>query len=279
MGRRTSGVWMLVLAGAIAIGGCGGGVQAAREVAIVGAEAWLEAVSSLPHRSGSSKCSVALGGCVKDEGEFDPNDYFLVFDHLSLEPGYTLDSVFLSDSLGSRPVVYARRVDAQPFRSYYQFARARGDKPQPSFETVTGSDAYLEHVRVDGTPEGYLQYVLLSIVEDQYQLDWHGGYNDTTFVTSETQAVALVTRAESMHNFNPDNPLADRLEKITHKLAKLDYTPYVLMSDGEVEVRLIGFTKWGGFSEVRYTLAAAFPHSVLNLRQKSRVFYDVGILY
>jgi hypothetical protein len=164
-------------------------------------------------------------------------------------------------------------------KSYPQFARANGNALQYSFEPIVGSDQYLDHLQVDGSPQGYFQYVALSIVDDQYQLYWHGLYNDTTIVTSKEEARGLLQAAAQGLGASRDEASLKARNPFNALLSTIDSTPWVRISDGEAEVRLITFTKWGGFYEIRVTLSFDFPHAVLDSRSRLRFPYNCGVLY
>lgn len=102
----------------------------------------------------------------KKPGDFDPNRFFFVLKHLSMEPGFVLDYVYAYDYAGGYPLLYALRSGAQPIGSSVSPEEAR---PAP--------DPFL-HVRTDGTPEGFFELTVLRIMGEQFYLFWHANYND-----------------------------------------------------------------------------------------------------
>lgn len=136
---------------------------------IRGAGEIVAEVDALPGRGGT-RCMKELTEEKRSGDGFDVNRYYDIFDHLSMQPGYALDYEYLDDGLGCKSVVYARRMDEEPLSGYLDYLSWKDILHPGSLAVIEGSDDYLEHVDVDDTPEGYFQFVALSIVEDQFYL-------------------------------------------------------------------------------------------------------------
>ncbi len=126
----------LVLMLILALSACGAPSSSGQ--AMTDCDAWLEAMQALPNRADMPE-SLATENPMKTGGEFDAMDYFTVFDHLSMEPGYALDYVYHWDGMGGYPVLYARPLDQTPYATEAEMNMA---EDQPS---------YLDFVRVDDT--------------------------------------------------------------------------------------------------------------------------------
>ena len=59
----------------------------------------------------------------------------------------------------------------------------------------------------------------------------------------------------------------------------LDYTPGVLIGEKSVTVRLVTFSKWGGFSENIFVLDKQSPFKALDISHIYMVQYHVGIAF
>lgn len=201
-------------------------------------------------------------GAAKRGGEFDVCSYFTVLKRLSMERGYVLDYVYLFQGLGGHPVLYARGVNQPPYSTYEELAR---EQPEPQ-------GAYLEHVRTDGTPVGYLQFVMLAIMGEQFYLYWHACYNDLTPVCSKRALEKLLTELED--SFGQPMPPEDR-----ERAQELQVEPWVVMGDEFVEVRVVVFTRWGGFLEGIYTIKRSYPHEIVETRFSTLVPYHCGVMF
>jgi hypothetical protein len=200
---------------------------------------------------------------VRDGSEFDPNAYFTVLTHLSMEEGYVLDYVYYFDGMGGRPMLYARPADQAPYETYAAYSAAVAPEDQRS--------SYLEPVRTDGTPEGFFELVVLSINGGQFYLYWHANYNDAELVCDGARMEEIVASIQESNT-----PLtADALRQAR----AIDYTPVVEFEGDTVRVRVVTFSMWSGFSEEAYTISREFPHEFQNMEDKVLVPYDWGIVF
>jgi hypothetical protein len=201
---------------------------------------------------------------VKDGTEFDPNRYFTVLTHLSMEAGYVLDYVYYYDGMGGRPILYARPADQTPYENYAAYSAAVGN--------ASGErSAYLEHVRTDDTPEGFFQLALLRINGGQFYLFWHSNYDDAQVVCDRDRMEGIVAVLQES-----GLPLTD--DELQQARA-VDYAPVAEFEGDTVRVRVVTFSMWSGFSEEIYILDREFPHRFRDEEYKVLVPYDCGIMF
>jgi hypothetical protein len=198
--------------------------------------------------------------------EFDVNDYFTVLTHLSPEPGYVLDYVYYYDFMGGEPVIYARQQQEESYTTSAEYSEALGGN-------IFGDARYefLDHVEIDGTAEGFFEYVVLMIQGGQFYLVWHANYNDITVVCSH-EAVERVI--EAANDFG--TPLTSAQER---EAMSLDLEPRVDFEEDTVRVRVVTFSKWGGFIENVFTISRDFPHRLLDYEGEELVPYDCGVMF
>lgn len=198
---------------------------------------------------------------IENGSEFDPNTYFTVFTHLKMEEGYVLDFVYTYDrTKGGYPTLFARRQEWAPFESWA--------------DVRPGMDNYLEHIQTDGSPEGYLQFVILAIMAEQFYLDWRANYNDMQVVCNKQTVEALVKAIQ-----NGEFGARMSKEEQAKALSIEPVEPVVIIGDKTVEVQVITFTKWGGFYRETYILQRAFPHYFLEVKQEPLVPYNCGVVF
>jgi hypothetical protein len=198
---------------------------------------------------------------AKQGGEFDVMQYFDVLDHLSMQPGYLLDYVYHYDGMGGYPVLYTYPTG------------------QPPYITETGLDAgggdknYLENVQVDDTPESYFQFALLALMGNQFYLDWHANYNDAQIVCDRASVDKIIA--------NLDGSFGQRIPAASQVRAKLllNVEPSVILGEQTVEVRLVTFTKWGGFYLKMVTISRSAPHTIQAIQDKLLVPYNCGVMF
>ncbi len=232
----------------------------------------VEAIANLPHRATPPE-GLFKKGYIKTGQEFDVNEYFSALDHLTLEPGYTLDYVYFLDELGGKPLIYARRVEQAPYTSYSEYMKAvGGDSSQErSYNGLAYAYNYLEHVQIDDTPEGYIQFVILWLLGDQFYLYWHGGYNDTVIICGPDGLGKLKTELKKWNVILPT--------EVAQQASELDLKPTVELKEDKAIVKVVLSSKWGGFTESLFTFSRTFPHELIDAEIKTRIEYDCGIRY
>jgi hypothetical protein len=212
---------------------------------------------------------------IRRGDEFDPNKVFEIFDHLSMEEGYTLDYVYDANPMGGYPELYARRIDSKRYETLFDYTEAHPE----CFEKQAPPDCfYLNHVKTDDTAEGFLQLVVLYRMGDQFYLDWHANYNDAVVVVG-TEGLENIIKERSDTSFG-----AQFTNMQQAKARRIDPTPEVVIGDNFVTVKLVWFTKWGGFFETTYQVNRQFPHLFqLHLIQlietKNLLEYECGIMF
>jgi hypothetical protein len=191
-----------------------------------------------------------------EEG-FDVNEYLDVLTHLSLEQGYTLGyTYYLQKYFGGHPTLNARPEKYETYAAYIEAEKSN----------LPEDYSYSDHIRVDGTVEGFFEFVVLQIMGDQFYLYWHSGANDTQIVYNRARLWEIV-------NGHPGLPYGSKLRART-----LNVTPVVRVEDDTVVVQVVTFSDWGGFVQRSYTIDREFPHRVLELERKTLVEYKTDVV-
>ncbi len=96
------------------------------------------------------------------EAKADVNRYFKVLEHLSMESGYTLDYVQFLDSWGAKPLIYARQSNKPSYKSYSDYTESVNNVGNEEYfwQELANTYDYLEHVRIDGTADGFFQFIM-----------------------------------------------------------------------------------------------------------------------
>ncbi len=212
------------------------------------------------------------GEPLRQAANFDPNEYFKIYTHLNMQPGYKLDYVYFADDLGGKPVLYARQSNTPPYKTYADLLESYGEQVsgERSYSQLGHAFDYLGKVEIDQSPESYFQFTVLALLGDQFYLFWHGLYNDTE-ILCDPGDLKLV---EGDLGFDLNLP-ADVLENAR----KIDFTPAIRMDATSVTVRFVTFTKWGGFYENIYKMDRRDPFILLDSQFNSLVHYDCGIAF
>jgi hypothetical protein len=220
----------------------------------------VKALNALRAGIGDIPENLVVENPVENGTEFDPNQYFTVYTHLSMEAGFVLDSVYTWDGMGGYPTLYSRSTDWAPFLS--------------QADVRPGMDYFLNHVQVDDTPEGYLQYVMLAITGEQFYLWWHANYNDQEIVCSK-QALKKIIKTLESDEFGIPITLVEK----TRALALNNIEPVVTIGAEQVTVELTAFTRWGGFYRQTFTIDRSFPHFIVDFQEEQLASYNCGISF
>lgn len=211
--------------------------------------------------------------------DFNPNMYFSFMKRLRMQEGYVLDYVYYSDGMGGLPVVYARKESDPPFSSYDEFMAAydKKTKSESSYNSlITHGSDYLEKVVVDGTAESYFEFLTLAWLGDQFKLEWHSLYNDYKFMCDYSD-MKYVYDSMSIFDYGEEKFLLPA--DVEFNAQFIDYTPRVSVNAENVLIRLVMFTKWGGFNELYYTVGRDDPMDVQDSQINSILEYDCGIAF
>ena len=199
---------------------------------------------------------------IKNGDEFDANEYFTVLDHVSMREGYVLDYVYISESLGGSPLLYARPEKQVPYAS---MADIPANIQLPDFR---------EYIEVEDVEQGYIEYVVLNTMANQFYLDWHALYNDTEIVCNSDDVNDIVADI-SDGSFGIPLDLAGQVKARAMK----NIDPVVQLAGDNATVEVITFTKWGGFYRQTYTIDRSFPHTILDVKDENIILYDCGIVF
>ena len=199
---------------------------------------------------------------VKRGDEFDVNQYFTVLNNISMHEGYLLDYVYISESLGGSPLLYAR---------------PEGQAPYTSMEDVPANTQlpdFREYLEIKDVEQGYFEYVVLNTMANQFYLDWHALYNDSEIVCSSDEVNTIITDISDGSFGNPLD-ISGQVKARTMK----NIEPTVQLTEDGAIVEVILFTKWGGFYRQTYTISRSFPHKIIDDKSENIVPYDCGIAF
>ncbi|OPZ03570.1 MAG: hypothetical protein BWZ10_03300 [candidate division BRC1 bacterium ADurb.BinA364] len=245
----------------------------------------------------------------KTAGDFDANDFFKAYRRLRMDDGYTLDYVYRYEFAGGEPVLFARKKDEKAPETHAEFLawallrRLNDEKAHAQYAGMAEKAAkaeseidrhaalealrsaaaqaapaagdpeeeWIEHVRCDGTPEGWQELGALYVTAKQFYLFWHAAYNDRMLIASREALEQAIERiGEGAAPFPPES---------AGKARALNCDATVETKDGKTTVSFLTFTNWGGFQRLTLTFASEFPHKLLDSEIEPLVEYDCGILF
>lgn len=200
---------------------------------------------------------------VKQGGEFDPNRYFEAFSHLHMQEGFVLDFVYHQDGMGGYPLLYARSTGQSSYDTESDYRAADSEQAD-----------YLSFVVPQDSPEGYFEYAAFAMLANQFYLDWHANYNDWQVVCSMDDVNEIIKSFEGEDSFGI--PMTTAQQKQARSIENPH--PIVELSDETATVKMLVFTKWGGFYRRSLTIRRA-DHFILDAQDEPLVEYDCGIMF
>jgi len=222
----------------------------------------------------------------KSASEFKIDHYFDILDRVELEKGWQVDYLYIQERIGGGPVIIAYPDSKK--EEYKELINKINDKELDynsrdsnseniihTFLNYDDVDNYLKHVKLDGSEESYLQFVILAALGSQFALFWHALYNDQEFVCTPEKAekiIKRINRSEQEMSFMEDDLFDQQLNKI-------DFEPQITVKADKVIVRLVFFSKWGGFIEVKYQVKKDFPYKIIERETETLIDYNCGYVY
>jgi len=192
-------------------------------------------------------------------GDFDPQRFFDVFSHLTMEEGYTLGYLYVFDYLGGEPYLAAVPEGEESARFFL------ADREEPPIGPRDG----LRLVRTDGSNEGFLELALLQIMGVQFYRFWHSGFYDWLPVCGPESLENLLG---SLKSDDPDdvNWTWEGRYGVTLDRAR----PKTEIADDGATVTLLAFSQNGGLYEFRFEFSRDFPHEVREVELDLLIPFD-----
>lgn len=236
-------------------------------------------------------------GGEKQGDEFDVEKYFTALNHIHMKEGYQLDYVYHLAGIGGSPILYSRKKDQLPYKNYEEYINAirkeahldeievieREYRGRLDTEGIAAADEwrkkqlenypnyrhwewYLDDICVDGTPQGWLELIVLNLLGDQFYLFWHSAYNDTMIIP----------------DYSALSEISDQYvtpEIISLLGSGLDVCPLIEVKDKEVIVSLVTFSKWGGFCEQVFSINKERPHRISKVSENTLIRYHCNVVF
>jgi len=216
------------------------------------AELYQQKVSFIKKMQERTRCPSSKEELTKLKEVFDLNDYFYYLDRIWVEDGYCFSFDYYKEHMGSEPILVIYPKDEIPDIRSLELR----------------SNKYLEHIQLDGTLESYLQYTILKIIGGQFALGWHANYNDTEIVLTTKKISEIIKKVNN--NFDTE-------EK--EKALAIDPLPEFIIEKNQVSVKIILFSKWGGFTEKTYQIEITAPNNIKAIEERELAQYHCGYLY
>lgn len=249
-------------------------------------QSWIKEIKSYQKKAPA----IYNQGVKKNDSNFDVNHYFEILDNIELEKGWSADYLYLKDKLGGGPIIIAYPKSRK--EKYMQIISNMHNSEEETMSKDYNSrsmmkrfldrsdvDNYLKHIVLDGSEESYFQFVILAKLGSQFSLFWHAAYNDLEFLCTKAAAEKVIARIgrEDEEISTIENNLFDK--KTIKKIRGINFEPEIDIRNDKTSVRLVFFTKWGGFVEAEYLISKKQPNQIVEENTVPLVEYDCGYVY
>lgn len=234
-------------------------------------------VALQPSADHKQLAEIMRGGAITNR--FDVNQYFTVLSKLRSDTGYVLDWVYWNRGIGGLPVLYARETKASPFTSFEKYAvYATNPPPTEVSSAASGGErfqfGYVDRLRVEDSPEGYFQLVVLRLLGNRFHMFWHEYYNETFLVCSKSAWESLLQREKKRGDpYDPPPP------SFTAAADKLDFTPRVQIGKEKAEVKVTTYSPFRGLNLYSFVIARQFPHRILRHTETNLLNHTQGFVF
>jgi hypothetical protein len=127
-------------------------------------------------------------------------------------------------------------------------------------------------IRIDGTAEGFFKYVVMQMLGGQFYLSWHSDYNDIRIVCDPLCIDDIIKEIE-------DFELREIPAHILEQARNLSYEPVIEFKGETVNVSVMTFSKWGGFTRIITTIKREYPHKIVSVQRETVLEYNCGLAF
>ncbi len=210
---------------------------------------------------------------------FDVNSYFTVLDHLEVGAHYKLDYSYCSIHRYGHPYIYKRPKDKQPYDPETACSILSDFIWKPDeFEKLTKN--YIEAITIDGTPESFIQFAILYLIGDQFFLSDHANYDDDIIIFTKSKLAEVIdTKLSFSKEYPPPDYVLEGADKAKKEAVKLDVTPVYKEDKNRIYVKVITFSKWGGFQQHTFTFTKNGIFCFDCKKVKTLIPYNCGLMF
>lgn len=203
---------------------------------------------------------------------FNANDLIEALPGLSMKPGWRLAYEWSWDG----PQLYAAPSGSNSADAPQVSAQSRSDKAD-RIESLSKSKtsrelSFTRYVETDGSPESHFQLVALAVMGSNFWRFGQALYEEDWIVASESGLPRRAKTEEDLLEFSvPDDT--------REKAQELRLSPTAVTRGDYVDISVIAFNKWEGFSRVTFTLNTRGNVPIRLAEKEILLQYDCGIFF
>lgn len=212
---------------------------------------------------------------TRNDFEFDANQYFKIFTHLSLEDNYVLDYIYYKDSLGGLPLIYTREINSLPFQTFTELLASYGEDISDTglivYTNLPHQFDFMDKIQIDNTPESFFEFAVFPFQSGQFYLWERGLYRDEKVLCDTSDIKYLI---EDANKYNLELP-----EILLKMIEEIRVSPNATVSDDRITISYFLFTKWVGLYQEKIIFDKKDPIRILDFSRTTWFEYKSGIQF
>ena len=206
-----------------------------------------------------------------DTSTFNINKYLQYFDKLSFPTGFKCHCVFDDKGMGGFPILYVKknsfkmeRYLKNKMREFIKQYNIDKNKITPRLIDFQKNDLICKfaksnnarkYVIPEDNEEGYLQYLFLNLLGEQFVLKWHSNYGEASIIFSENEMKRL-------YNYYLKTDLYTcKIEEFA-KLLEINPTPIIEMRNEKCVITWYDIRTHFGIHKMTYEISRSSPFTI-----------------
>lgn len=210
---------------------------------------------------------------TRNDFGFDPNQYFQIFTHLSLEDNYVLDYIYYKNRLGGLPLIYARETKSLPFQTFNELLASYGEDLSDTglivYTNLPHQFDFIDKIQIDNTPESFFEFAIFPFQSGQFYLWERGLYRDEKVLCDSSDIKYLIEDAKK-YNLELPQILLKMIEETT-------VSPIAIINEDKIAISYFIFTKWIGLYQEKIIFDKKDPMHIIDLSRTTWFEYHSGI--
>lgn len=218
-----------------------------------------------------------------DKTTFDIEEYFSLYNKLTIDSLYKIDYYYFYFGDGGRPLLLAleKNEELDTILNYFVSYPPRivnfNDKTtrerHVSFDFFDYADSVLNpisKIRIEDSELGYFQYLVFYLQGDNFGLFWHSNYSGLVLINSE----------KALNEFlNIESDFTDFTREQKKNIKQINPEPMIIMTDDSCYINIVEFNAWEGFVRTKFSINRIYPHNVKYISRDLLVEHDCGIVF
>ncbi|MFT5819970.1 MAG: hypothetical protein ACI8ZM_001195 [Crocinitomix sp.] len=204
------------------------------------------------------------------------DSYFTVFDQLSIDSSWTLESHYRHFGDAGRILLLgfesgnalSEKLQHRLYGTFERYNDYALSKELMEYESeIDAADG----IHISHTKMGYFQFALFNLIGTNYCNFWHSHYGDLSVITSREQLLELTDLENNLYYRFSEDEKADILE--------IKSEPIVELYEDSATVSLFLLGPWSVFTRYTYSISKSWPHQQNIIGIDTLMNYNCGILF